>query len=255
MLGPFKSVWAADFEFIQPEGEFTPIVVCLCARTFKREKIQLWHDQFDKNPPYSTAADSLFVAYSAHAELSCHLALDWPFPQRILDLYVEFKRATNTTPRDPRYKSAKLLDALTFYGMDGIGVGEKEFWRNLILSGGPWSSEERKGILKYCESDVVAANDLLRAMMARRHIDLPGDLLRGRYIAAVARMQATGVPLDMGRFSLLKEREESVKSGLLVTVGGRYEGSTRPRVLSVTTALRAIWRAVVGAGLYCRAGL
>ena len=225
MWGPFKSVWAADFEFIQPDGELPQFVVCLVAHELlSGKRIQLWHDQFDRNPPYSTAADSLFVAYSAHAELSCHLALGWPFPQRILDLYVEFKLATNTTPRDPRYKSAKLPDALTFYGLDGVSVGEKDSWRDLIRSGGPWSSEERKGILDYCESDVVAANDLLRVMMARRHIDFPRALLRGRYIAAVARMQATGIPLDMDRFNLLKEREESVKSGLRATVGGSYEG-------------------------------
>ena len=37
----------------------------------------------------------LFVAYYAPAELSCFLALGWPLPARILDLYIEFRAETN----------------------------------------------------------------------------------------------------------------------------------------------------------------
>lgn len=54
--------------------------------------------------------------------------------------------------------------------------------RALVMHGGPWSAEERKAILDYCESDVVALKRLLHAMIAARHIDL-GRALRGRYMA------------------------------------------------------------------------
>ena len=40
-------------------------------------------------PPYPTGSDTLFVAYYASAELGCHLALVWPMPERVLDLYTE----------------------------------------------------------------------------------------------------------------------------------------------------------------------
>ena len=42
-------------------------------------------------PPYPIGPDVLFVAYFASAELGCHLALGWPLPARVLDLYAEFR--------------------------------------------------------------------------------------------------------------------------------------------------------------------
>ncbi len=100
-MGPFKEVWAVDFEYRHPDGEL-PDPVCLVAwELLARRQIRLWHDQFGKDPPYSLAADSLFVSFAANAELSCHLVLNWPMPQRILDLRAEFLRVVNTTPRDP----------------------------------------------------------------------------------------------------------------------------------------------------------
>ena len=35
------------------------------------------------------------VAYYASAEIGCHLALGWPVPQRVLDLFTEFRNHTN----------------------------------------------------------------------------------------------------------------------------------------------------------------
>ena len=64
--------------------------------------------------------------------------------------------------------------------------------RDLILGGGPWSLEQRGAILDYCESDVVALERLLPAMLPR--IDLPRALLRGRYMAAAARHRIQRYP-------------------------------------------------------------
>ena len=225
MFGPFKYVWAVDFEFLHPNGEALPEPVCLVAwELCGGQKIRLWKDQVGKNPPYPTSADSLFVAYAATAELSCHIALNWPTPLCVLDLFTEFRMVTNITPVDPRYKDARLLDALTFYGLDGIDTGEKDYWRKLILGGGPWSLEEREGILRYCEHDVTALASLLRSMIRRSHIDLPRALLRGRSMTATTRMQIVGVPINMNRFSRLQEREELIKSDLIKVLGSRYEG-------------------------------
>jgi DNA polymerase-1 len=84
--------------------------------------------------------------------------------------------------------------------------------RDLILRGGPWSDAEREAILDYCESDVAALARLLPAML--RKIDLPRALLRGRYMAAVARMEHNGVPIDTTTLGQLK-----------LTLAG-YSGST-----------------------------
>jgi DNA polymerase I len=98
MLDAFREVWAVDFEFVAPPGE-RPTPVCLVARELKSGRsIRLWRDQFGPFPPYAVGADCLFVAYYASAELGCHLALGWPMPARILDLYTEFRCQTNGLP-------------------------------------------------------------------------------------------------------------------------------------------------------------
>jgi hypothetical protein len=44
-----------------------------------------------------------------------------------------------------------LLGALAHFGLDGVGVGEKEEMRRLVLSGALWSAQERAAIIEYCE--------------------------------------------------------------------------------------------------------
>ena len=92
---PFREVWAVDFEFVAREGA-RPDPVCLVAWEMRGgRKLRLWRNEFGPCPPYSIGPDSLFIAYYASAEVSCHLALGWPKPARILDLFTEFRCRTN----------------------------------------------------------------------------------------------------------------------------------------------------------------
>jgi hypothetical protein len=113
-------------------------------------------------------------------------------PERILDLFTEFRARTNGlgTPA-----GAGLLGALAYFGLDAIGATEKEDMRALVLRGGPWTADERAAILDYCQSDVAALERLMPAMLPG--IDLPRALLRGRYMAAAATMEHAGTPIDM----------------------------------------------------------
>ncbi|MBM3301262.1 MAG: DNA polymerase I, partial [Deltaproteobacteria bacterium] len=151
---PYESIWLIDFEFNALPGE-NPNVVCMVAWDVRTgRKIRLWQDQLERSlPPFPVGRDSLFVAYAFTAEASCFLSLNWPLPQNILDLYVEFVLVTNGT-----YPVAGtgLIGALTHFGLPSITVHEKESWRGLIVSGGPWDEEQKRGILSYCESDVEA---------------------------------------------------------------------------------------------------
>ena len=113
-------------------------------------------------PPYATDANALFVAYYASAEIGCHLALGWPVPERVLDLFTEFRNQTNGLPTT---SGAGLIGALAFHGLDGIGALEKDEMRALVLRGGPWSDTERAAILDYCETDVGGAGTA-----AARHV-------------------------------------------------------------------------------------
>ena len=123
-----------------------------------------------------------------------------PCPERVLDLFTEFRNHTNGIPTN---SGAGLLGALAHYGLDGIGIVEKDEMRDLVLRGGPWTDAEREAILDYCESDVDALARLLPAMLP--NIDLPRALLRGRYMAAAARMERNGVPIDTESLGLLRQ--------------------------------------------------
>jgi hypothetical protein len=232
---PYREIWAVDFEFVSLEGE-RPEPVCMVARELRSGRlVRLWRDELRAcvRPPYSIGADALFVAYYASAELGCHLALGWPMPARILDLYPEFRAATNGT-RPPAGNG--LLGALAYHGLDSMAGSEKAEMRELIMGGGPWSGAERAAILDYCQEDVDALARLLPAMLpellarpSSPHQALGHALLRGRYMAAAARMEWNGVPLDTSTLTRLLEAWEPIRGRLVDAVDpdfGVYEGGT-----------------------------
>ena len=219
-LDAYREVWLVDFEFSAPPGE-RPIPVCLVAREFRSGRtLRLWQDDLRGRgtPPYPTGPDVLFVAYFASAELGCHLALDWPMPERVLDLYVEFRCLTNGL--DP-YCGNGLLGALAWHGLDAMDAAEKESMRKLAMRGGPWSEYERRALLDYCASDVNALAKLLPAMLPG--LDLPRAVAcRGRFMSAVARMEWAGVPIDTETLSRLRAGWESIQDRLIQSVDSRF---------------------------------
>lgn len=228
----FREVWAFDFEFVADSGE-RPIPVCLCARELKSGRTVRQWLRPDSRPPYDTGPDVLFVAYSAPAELGCHLALDWPLPTRVLDLFVEFRNMTNGT-RTPCGDS--LLGALAYFGINAITSSEKTRLRDLVISGGPWSPAEQEEILDYCMSDVDPLEKLLTKMLptiTKRPGDLERALLRGRYTRAVAKMEALGTPIAIGDLDRLRRHWGGIRSHLIAAVDadfGVYEdGSFRQK--------------------------
>ena len=70
-------------------------------------------DQFGPAPPYATGPDVLFVAYYASAELGCYRVLGWPMPERILDLFTEFRARTNGARNAGRQQSARRARAIS----------------------------------------------------------------------------------------------------------------------------------------------
>jgi len=219
MLANFKAIWVVDFEFKAPDGE-RPTPICLVAKELRSGRIlRVWADELNrmKTPPFSMGQDSLFVAYYASAELGCHLALDWPMPERILDLFAEFRCLTSglETPF-----GSGLLGAMEYFGLGGIEATEKEEMRNLALREGPYTSKEKMALLDYCQSDVDSLSLLLPAMLSK--IDLPRALLRGRYMAASAHMEYAGVPIDTNTFQVLKENWDVIKTTLIKQVDLNY---------------------------------
>jgi hypothetical protein len=158
--------------------------------------VKLWHDQFDRVPPFPINDRNLFVAYSASAEWGVFLQLGWPLPSRIIDLYAEFRNETNGLPLAA---GSGLRGALIYHDLVAITKEEKKGFRDLALRGGPWTSSERQELLDYCQSDVDCLGPLLErmapAITAVPH-GFSQALIRGRYTAAAARMEHQGIPID-----------------------------------------------------------
>jgi hypothetical protein len=224
MLDQYREIVLLDFEFGNTPGNRPEPVCCVAHELRSGRWHYIWQDQFGPLPPWPIGRDVLTIAYFASAELGCYKVLGWPMPERILDLYVEFRNKTNGfyTP-----EGAKLLGALTHFGLDSMGATEKEEMRALVLRGGPWTAEERAAILAYCGEDVAALVRLLPAMIP--HIDLPRALLRGRYMAAVATMEHTGTPIDTEMLALLRGRWTDIQDQLIADIDvsyGVFDGRT-----------------------------
>ncbi len=231
---PYREVWAVDFEYIAHGGN-RPEPVCMIAIELRTRRIlRIWRDELHKleAPPLSCGPDSLFVAYFASAELGCFLALGWSMPARMLDLYVEFRAITNGRPLP---SGRGLLGALVHYGLPHIGGEEKDEMRALVQSGGPWTAVQVQAILDYCETDVDALARLLTAMVPSivgNSQRLGQALLRGRYMAAVARIEWAGVPVDVSTLQRLRGAWDGIKAELIRDVDqdfGVYEGQTFKR--------------------------
>ena len=169
-LNTFPEVWLADFEFNASAGQ-RPSPICMVARELRTGRtLRCWQDELlaQREPPYPLGPEALFVAYYASAEIGCHLALNWPMPARILDLFAEFRCGTSgsTVPC-----GNGLLGAMAYFGLDAIESNEKAAMRDLAIRGGPYTSAEKAALLDYCESDVVALSKLLPAMLPK--IDIP----------------------------------------------------------------------------------
>ena len=222
-------VFLIDFEFRPENGREgnTPEPVCLVVKDFlSGVTSRFWKDDIHSrsSAPFSVGREALCVAYFASAEMDCFLKLGWQLPANVLDLYVEFRCLTNgTTPQN----GANLLGALLYFGLPTISAQYKDAMRDLTLRGGPWSGQEQLDLLDYCETDVVALELLLPAMMPT--LDLPRALMRGRYMKAVSHMHATGTPIDTQMQTEIATYWDQIQDELIAQIDASYgvfEGRT-----------------------------
>jgi hypothetical protein len=224
-MDTFKEIWLVDFEFGAPDGEHQD-VRCMVALEYRSGRvIRLWRDEMGALAPFPVDASTLVVAFYASAEIGSFLSLGWPLPERILDLYVEFRNHTNGVKLP--YDNG-LIGALTHFGLDAIDAAEKEDMRALALRGGPYTDAERVALLDYCQSDVDSTARLLKAMLSSIK-SFPHALYRGRYMKAVARMEYVGVPVNVSLWRRLCDAWPEIASGLISRIDQAYnvyEGTT-----------------------------
>ena len=223
-----REIWAVDFEYVSNPGE-RPLPVCLVAREMKSGKTEsVWLEGAEAgdlmSPPYPTGKDALLVSFYSPAEMSCHLALGWPMPINLLDLFVEHRVLTNGLLG----VSNSLLAASQYWGVPSVPSSEhKQQMRDLVMAGGPYSVDDRKSILQYCGEDVRLTADLFVKM--QNSIDMPRALFRGMYQQALSLMEHRGIPLDMESLNRLRKHWQGLQARLVKEVDanyGVYDGMT-----------------------------
>jgi DNA polymerase I len=222
---PFREVWLLDFEFEVGAGERQHPLCMVAVELQCGRIIKLWRDELFRrrgHPPFNVGRETLFVAYFASAELGCFLALDWPLPVSVVDLFAEFRVLTNGLSL---IAGAGLVGACQYHGIPMMSADEKDSNRAIILRGEPWTNEEEARIIDYCCADVEATRRLFLAMLPRI-LTGPGGadaalgraLLRGCYMGAVAAMEYRGVPVDLVTLAVIRDHWGSIRRSLIQAV-------------------------------------
>jgi hypothetical protein len=211
-INDFAEIVLCDFEYHHGGLEDgPPVPVCCCALELRSGKqYRLWSDQLcGPEPPWRHTRDTLFVSYSAPAELGCYAALGWPFPEFVLDLLIEFRWLVNGEL--DKHASRSLTAALDYFKLPGLETEVKEEWRQLILRGGPFDAGQKEDILTYCWNDVASLNLLLPAILQRTPRDLDRALLRSRYTLAVTQSMSFGIPIDAATWKNILHHREAIQ--------------------------------------------
>jgi DNA polymerase I len=231
----FSSIVVADFEYeIMPGG--LPDVLCMVAYVLDENlqhvrTIRRWRGEFGTTPPFDVGPDTLFVAYSAWAEMTCFLVLCWQFPVHIYDQHTAYLAASNILSpydQDELHKKPRkrLSDACRAYGIEG--------WENIDkdtisrdIGEGRWRDYDQAAVYDYCEEDVRMSAKLFRRQLLDKHgADVDHVLAWSNYSAkAIARIQARGMPIDLERWSLVQENKAAVIAELIQQFDPSYNSA------------------------------
>ena len=228
MIRYFNRIVVLDFEYEIDPGDL-PRVLCLVAYVLDSNlqhigTIRLWRGEFGPTPPFDVGPDTLFVAYSAWAELTCFLVLGWRFPTYVYDLHTAYLATSNLllpyNPDETRKKDRKSLSyACRAYGIEG--------WENIdkpemakAIGEGRWREYGREAVLQYNEEDACNSAKLLRKQLTgygrRPPIDPRLVIHWSDYSAkSVALIQAKGMPIDMLLWYLVQENKAAVIAALI----------------------------------------
>jgi DNA polymerase I len=233
---PYREIWCLDTEFrtgpldgrIPECPGHLPSPICLVAKELHSGRVlRFWHDELGPVSPFPVDQHTLYIAFFASAEWGVFLQLGWPLPTRILDLSAEFRNQFNGVPLPA---GRGLIGALIKHGLVAITKEEKKGNQDHARRGGPWTPEECRTLLDYCESDVQCLEPLFLRMLPSITSTPHGfsqALIRGRYTTAVARMEHRGIPTDTETWNRLRERWDDIKLDVIQAVDadfGVYEG-------------------------------
>ena len=121
----FDTITVLDFEFHAPSGS-RPAPICVVAHEVRSGRtMRRWHDALATPLPFGGPRD-LVIAYYASAEIGCYLALGWPTPKNLVDLYTEFRLLSN----DGEARGRSILDACAAFGLPTMTTASVSSSRN-----------------------------------------------------------------------------------------------------------------------------
>src|SRR6516225_12102152 len=205
----------------------TPL--CLVALEMRSGRlIRLRQDEIGRFPPYRLDNDALIVGHMLAAEFGFHIACHWGEPACALDTYLEFRHYVN----DGAVKSGDrekgffgVGGALRYFLEDEIDVVRKEEMRDRILKGPPFSAQEQRDIVAYCEDDVRALTRLLPHIVPTIR-SLPHAMFRAKSQWAVAQQERRGTPTDGPKLTRLRRHWHGMQVDLVTELDrpfGCYE--------------------------------
>jgi DNA polymerase I len=219
----FGNFAVGDFEYEVADGEL-PNVLCavfhvLDERLQHVRTIKQWRGDFGPAPPFDIGPNTLFVAYSAWAEMTCFQVLGWKFPEYIYDMHVAYLAVSNVllayAPDETRKKLPKNLEAACrAYGIEGWkGMDKKKMQQD--IGAGNWGQYGREGVLKYCSEDVRVETLLFKQQLDGwgnlRPIDTDLIIYLSNYGAkAVVPIQARGMLIDVALWNAVQENKFKV---------------------------------------------
>jgi len=233
---PFREIWVVDGEFYPGPGlanggvEGDPLTpLCLNALEMRSGRlIRLWQNELGLFPPYRLDSDALIVGYMLAAEFGFHIAKGWGEPARALDAYLEFRHYVNDATvksgdRDKGFFS--IGGALRYFLADEIDLVRKDEMRDRILQGPPFSAQEQRDILDYCEDDVRALARLLPHIVPTIR-SLPHAMFRAKSQWPVAQQERRGIPTDGPKLTRLRRHWHGMQVDLVTELDrpfGCYE--------------------------------
>jgi DNA polymerase-1 len=146
-------------------------------------------------------------AYYLPAEISCLMALDINVPNKLLDLFVEYRWLRNGLAQ--KYS---LLEAARYFGIGSISEEEKKRLRQIAIDG-PANDAEKEELFEYCQEDVRVLKEIYLKM--HNKIDWPRALNRGRYMHTITKVEFLGIPLDMDLYQKLQVNWKRIRTALI----------------------------------------
>jgi DNA polymerase-1 len=251
-----KNIVVGDSEFHSPitgetglydsEGGLQIPVCFVFFNPITGEEIRQFYTSGKLYPPcpISLGPDTLFVAFSAQAELMTMLRLWNRMPSRILDLEMEWRGLQNEEyTLDQMKNEAKaanknkngdlsplsLLGVCAIHGISTRSQAHKDEMRDLLLRGGPWSADEAQQILGYCAEDVCDTAALLAVFWpkiedvpyGRSRVQIDGmkaALHRGRMMQGFAWMRHVGIPIDVDMNKRLTKHFDHIMNTLYAEI-------------------------------------